>query len=290
MPDAVTITLDVGGSSVKSGIVDARFQVHDIRTTPLDSKGTSEHILSTLAKVIAVYLDAHETIRGIGIGFPSPFDYENGISLIQGVDKYEAILGINIGKALRERLNIADTIPIRFRNDAEAALVGEAIYGAGKPYSRFIGVTLGTGFGSSFIVDGERVSTGKGVPDEGFLFPIKFHGEQADEWFSTRGLLRRFADSERVFSSVAAAATAAESGDTSALQTFAMFGADMATFLAPFLRDFSAEALLVSGGISAAYPYFGEALESGIHVPVVRGSLGTEAALLGAADLILRQN
>ncbi len=216
--------------------------------------------------------------------------YENGISLIQGVDKYEAIYGINIGEALRKRLNLTDTIPIRFRNDAEAALVGEAIYGAGKPFSRFVGVTLGTGMGSSFIVDGERVTTGKGVPETGFLFPVDFRGKQADEWFSTRGLLRRFADAGQEFSSVTSAATAAEAGDTSALQTFAMFGSDMATFLNPFLQDFSAEALLVSGGIAAAHPYFEEALESGIHVPVVRGSLGTQGALLGAADLILRQS
>ena len=62
----------------------------------------------------------------------------------------------------------------------------------------------------------------------------------------------------------------------------------MADFLAPFLSEFSAEALLVSGGIAKALPLFADTLQAGITVPVVRGTLGTKAALLGAADLILR--
>lgn len=290
MAQSVTIALDVGGSSVKSGVVDANLQIKDIQSTALNSKGSAEHILSTFASIVADYRAKYDLIRGIGIGFPSPFDYDNGISLIQGVDKYEAILNINIGQAIRERLDLPKDSVIRFRNDAEAALVGEAVYGAGKPYERFIGLTLGTGLGSSFIVDGQRVVSGQGIPETGFLFPVDFRGEQADEWFSTRGLLRRFADAGKPFASVASASTAAQAGDVLTQQIFADFGADMAEFVAPFLHNFSAEALLISGGIAAAYPLFGEALRTGLSVPVVRGSLGTKAALIGAADLILRQD
>jgi len=193
-----------------------------------------------------------------------------------------------VGKAIREGVNQPDLL-IRFRNDAEAALVGEAVYGAGKPYARFIGLTLGTGMGSSFIVDGKRVESGKGIPDGGFLFPVKFRDEQSDEWFSTRGLLRRFEQAGKPFDSVAEGAKAAIS-DSTIQQTFVDFGRDMATFIQPFLDSFEAEALLVTGGIENTYHLFGEALENGVSVPVIRGELGTKAALLGAADLILRQD
>lgn len=280
------IALDVGGSSVKSGVVDNDSRVHDIRSTALDSKGSAENILATLAKIVTNYLQQYSSVRGIGIGFPGPFDYDKGISLIQGVDKYEAIFDINIGDAIRERLE-QENVLIRFRNDAEAALIGEAVYGAGRPFSRFIGVTLGTGIGSSFIVDGARVSSGKGIPDGGFLFPVDFQGEQADEWFSTRGLLRRFQAVDEPFSSVS---EAAQSESPAIKQAFAEFGEDMAAFLSPFLSEFEADALLVSGGIAAAYPLFGDTLEANVNVPVVVGELGTKAALLGAADLILRPN
>ena len=230
------------------------------------------------------YLDKYDSVRGVGIGFPSPFDYDNGISLIQGVDKYEAIFEVDIGAAIRERVNHPDLV-IRFRNDAEAALVGEAVYGAGQPFSRFIGLTLGTGIGSSFIENGKRVKSGEGIPDGGFLFPVEFRGKQADEWFGTRGLLARFEEAGISFPTVAEAAQTAENNDT-VKEAFVSFGADLACFVQPFLEVFQAEALLVSGGIANAYPLFGDALESGVSVPVVRGELGTKAALLGAADLL----
>jgi glucokinase len=92
-------------------------------------------------------------LLGVAFGFPGPFDYEAGICLIEGVEKYGALYGVNIRDAIRTRLDLGD-LPILFRNDAEAAVVGETRYGAGRNYPRVIGVTLGTGCGSAFLVDG----------------------------------------------------------------------------------------------------------------------------------------
>jgi glucokinase len=283
MPENI-IALDVGGSSVKSGLVDSEQQIHDTFSTPVDSNGSAESILSTFAGIVQHYLDKHTDIRGVGLGFPSPFDYPNGICLIQGVQKYESIYGVNIGEAIRERLNRPDLL-IRFRNDAEAAIVGEALYGAGQPFRRFIGLTLGTGMGSSFIADGKRVTDVEGVPEGGFLFPVLYRGIQSDEWFSTRGLLGRFEAIGQPMPSVSEAAKAAEN-NPAIRQAFEEFGADMAEFIAPFARSFGAEALILLGGIAAAYPLFGKPLEAGLPVPVIIGALGGNAALLGASDLI----
>src|SRR5688572_14550831 len=115
------LALDVGGSSVKSGLMDGQQQIHERLSSPLDSNGSAESILQTFAGIVEHYLAAHE-LRGVGIGFPSPFDYARGICLIQGVQKYESIYGVNIGEAIRQRLNRPDLL-IRFRNDAEAAIV-----------------------------------------------------------------------------------------------------------------------------------------------------------------------
>jgi glucokinase len=283
MPENI-IALDVGGSSVKSGLVDSQQQIHDSFSTPLDSKGSAESILSTFAGIVQHYLEKHSDIRGVGLGFPSPFDYPKGICLIQGVQKYESIYGVNIGEAIRERVHQPDLL-IRFRNDAEAAIVGEALYGAGQAFRRFIGLTLGTGMGSSFIADGKRVEAGQGVPEGGFLFPELYRGIQSDEWFSTRGLLGRFEAIGQPMPSVAEAARAAES-NPAIRQAFEEFGADMAEFIAPYAREFGAEALILLGGIAAAYPLFGKSLEAGLPIPVLVGALGGNAALLGAADLI----
>lgn len=277
------LALDVGGSSVKSGLMDGQQQIHERLSTPLDSKGSAESILQTFAGIVEQYLAAHE-LRGVGIGFPSPFDYANGICLIQGVDKYESIYGVDIGEAIRERVKKPDLL-IRFRNDAEAAIVGEALYGAGRAYRRFIGLTLGTGMGSSFIADGKRVEAGQGVPEGGFLFPVLYRGIQSDEWFSTRGLLARFEAAGYPMATVAEGAEAAES-NPAIRKAFEEFGADMGEFIAPHAEAFGAEALILLGGIAAAYPLFGKSLEAMLPIPVMKGDLGGDAALMGAADLI----
>ncbi|MEZ4637552.1 MAG: ROK family protein [Caldilineaceae bacterium] len=80
---------------------------------------------------------------------------------------------------------------VRFRNDAEAAIVGEARFGAGRGLHRLIGLTLGTGSGSAFLIGGVPQIGGPGVPPNGWIYPLLFEGTQADDVFSIRGLLGR---------------------------------------------------------------------------------------------------
>jgi hypothetical protein len=63
----------------------------------------------------------------------------------------------------------------------------------------------------------------------------------------------------------------------------------LGAFLAPYVRDFGAEIVLVLGGIARSLALFQSDLASMLPVPVVAGALGTDAALLGAADLLSRQ-
>ncbi|WP_420645847.1 ROK family protein [Candidatus Leptofilum sp.] len=279
------ITLDVGGTSVKSGVVsDDGRMLTNLTTTPINSQGTGAEIVDTLAGIIQSYLDqiGNLPLLGVGIGFPGPFDYEQGISHIQGVAKYEAIYGLNIGKALRQRLGLPD-LSIRFRNDAEAAIVGEVVYGVGRPFSRIIGLTLGTGCGSAFLVNGRAVSEGVGVPPNGWLYPILFNGQQADEWFSIRGLLTALRQAGIEVADVKTAVQLAEEGDTAVQQVFIEFGQNLGAFLRPWVEDFQADVVLLQGGIANALPLFEQSLSAALSVPVLQGKLGATAALLGAA-------
>jgi glucokinase len=187
--------------------------------------------------------------------------------------------------ALRSRLDLGD-LPILFRNDAEAAVVGEARYGAGRDYRRLIGVTLGTGCGSAFVVDGVPVTSGPGVPPNGWLYPALFHGLRADDLFSRRGLEARLRAAGGAQRSVKDAAAAARAGDAGARQVFEEFGADLGIFLNSFVVTFAAEAVLVLGRIAGAIDLFGPPLREALSVPALPGKRGADAALLGAADLL----
>lgn len=284
------IALDVGGTSVKSAIVTragtALPTVDATRTTSIDSQAAAGVIVEQLAAIIAAHRqelgDTH--LAGIAFGFPGPFDYAMGISRIQGVVKFETIYGLNVGRALQGQPGLAD-VPVRFRNDAEAAIVGEARYGAGAAYRRVIGVTLGTGCGSAFLIDGAPATDGPGVPPDGWLYPFPVQGRQADDVFSIRGLMGALASAGVASPDVRSAAILARQGDAEAAAVFARFGQELGGFLQPWVADFRADAVLLQGGIANAFDLFGITAAAGISAPLLPGILGENAALLGAAEL-----
>ena len=280
------VAIDVGGTSVKSGVVSDEGKVlGKVQHTPIDSRGDAESILGTFAEILKKHLDEAENCAGIGFGFPSPFDYPKGICLIHGLEKYEAIYEMNIGDELRKRVEVGE-LPIRFRNDAEAAIIGEYFYGVGQPYNRVIGVTLGTGCGSSFIVDGVRVEEGAGVPDGGFLFPEMYKGVRIDDYFSKRGLEKMLLEAG-ITPEIPRAAEFARSGNENTKKVFKQFGRDLGACLEPYVRPFEAEAVLVLGGISATFDLFSVPMNDELSVVALQGSIPREAPLLGAAQLVL---
>ena len=282
------IALDVGGTSVKSALIAPGGRVlGEPAITPIDSSGEAESILGTFAQIISIHLGQAQSsdFLGVALGFPGPFDYAAGICLIEGVEKYGSINSVNMRDALRARLDLGE-LPIRFRNDAEAAAVGEARYGAGRDYQRLIGVTLGTGCGSAFLVDGVPITSGPGVPPNGWLYPMLFRGIRADDTFSRRGLEARLRAAGITELSVKDSAVAARSGDVTACQVFESFGADLGMFLDSFAVAFAAEAVLVLGRIAGAIDLFGPPLRQALSVSALPGERGPDTALLGAADLL----
>ena len=285
---ARVIALDVGGTSVKSALVaPGALVIGKPSITSIDSSGEADNILGTFAQIISTYIDESHTsdLHGVAMCFPGPFDYAAGICLIEGVEKYSAIYGVDMRESLRARLDLRD-LPILFRNDAEAAVVGEARYGAGRDDRRLIGVTLGTGCGSAFLVDGLPVTSGPGVPPNGWLYPMLFRGRRVDDVFSQRGLESHLRAAGVTELNVKAAAAAARAGDVGARQVFEAFGTDLGTFLDSFAAGFAAEAVLVLGRIAGAMDLFGPPLRHALSVPALPGERGPDAALLGAADLL----
>jgi len=278
------IALDVGGSSVKSGLVQADGSVHFVSHTPLNSQGAKEDILQVFVNIIQMHLDKTypDELLGIAFGFPGPFDYENGLCLIQGQSKYDNLYQVNVRDELITLYGFNKSI--LFCNDAEAAVIGEANYGAGQGFDRVIGITLGTGLGSGFIINGVSVHQGQGVPPNAELFPLKFKGKRADDLFSTRGLIQRFQQKGFYYSNVTEAAKDVKHGNKLLANVFRQFGKDLGQFLHPFIDSFAADVLIVLGGIAGSLAYFSVALQGQLNIPVRPGEL-QGAALLGAASL-----
>ncbi|MBN1351042.1 ROK family protein [candidate division KSB1 bacterium] len=296
------IALDVGGTSVKSAIVSSEGKLANgsIRQTPIESKGSREIIISTFADAIKTLLhfarDQKFVIAGIGIGMPGPFDYENGISLIKGVDKYESIYGLNLKMEFRKRLNLACEYPIYLENDGWAFTRGEAWMGAGKGYTRVIGLTLGTGLGSGFVLNDEIALEGKGIPPLAWIGGMRYENGIVDDRISRRGIIKRYLELNAHGSSqidVKEIAQKAEKGDLTALRSFEETGRILGQILLPVISSFQPECIIVGGKIAHSYHLMSNSLEGTIrasisNIEIFRAQNIEYSALLGAGRFLFK--
>ncbi|MEO6637791.1 MAG: hypothetical protein ABIN25_05920, partial [Ginsengibacter sp.] len=90
--------VDIGGSHITAGIVDLksrRLAKDSLIRRHVNSKGSAEEILDAWAKVIGQLFSSYPFIqKKVGIAMPGPFDYKKGISLVQGVDKFESLFNL----------------------------------------------------------------------------------------------------------------------------------------------------------------------------------------------------
>ena len=283
----LVIALDVGGTSVKSAIVSENGDlIGGPKRTPVDNQASADAILNTFTAIIQEHRkELHGAqLVGVAFGFPGPLDKEAGISYIRGVEKFDALYKVNLRQGLQQRLGW-DDLAILFRNDAEAAIVGEARYGVGRPHTRVIGITLGTGLGSAFLVHGKPVTTGAGVPADGWLYRIPFKETLADEVFSIRGLISAVHEAGIEVDNPKTAADLARQNHQTARTVFKKFGHLLGEFLAPWVAGFQPDILILQGGIANAMDLFEPALSEELPVDILQGKLDTKAAVLGAAAL-----
>lgn len=285
-----SIGVDIGGSHVTSGMFEHsnKCLVEDsIVTLPVDNSASKSEILfrwaSAIQKTMAIC--GTKEVKGVGMAVPGPFDYCNGISLIRGVQKFDSLYKVNIREELASRLNLSAD-QIRFINDAASFSIGEAKYGEASAFKRCVAITLGTGFGSCFLDNGKPRVEGIDVPEHGVLYD-KYHGSNmADDLFSTRGLVGKYASLTGVKVGGVVEICQLAKENAQAIQVLNDFGVELGRFLKPHLTLFNAEVLVLGGNISKAYPYFGETLEKQLPgIKVLVSKLNEYAALIGGASL-----
>src|SRR5690606_7636854 len=102
------------------------------------------------------------------------FDEASGSFRIVDQGKFEALHGVPLLPGLLARLPRLSHLPAVFVNDARAFALGEICFGAARGEGRVLVLTLGTGCGSAFAVDGQLVTSGPGVPEGGYVYSLKY--------------------------------------------------------------------------------------------------------------------
>jgi len=140
------IGVDLGGTNIKIGIVSDKGKLIKKTSIKTEAEGGPKKIISNIKKCIDEILVKNKyKIRGIGIGCPGVVSTKKGT--VENPPNLPGWEKVNLGSLLKKELGIS----VHVENDANAAAIGELIFGAGKKYSSFIMVTLGTGVGGGIV-------------------------------------------------------------------------------------------------------------------------------------------
>src|SRR5436853_2562276 len=147
------IGVDIGGTNTKYGIVNHRGEIiekGDIRT---DAYPKIEDYIEALYKTLAPLITKHAQegiIKGIGVVAPNGNYYTGTIEYAPNLP-WKGI--IPLAKLIENKFHL----PVSLTNDANAAAIGEMMYGAAKGMKDFIMITLGTGVGSGIVANGKLI-------------------------------------------------------------------------------------------------------------------------------------
>jgi glucokinase len=142
------IGFDIGGTRVKGGIVDETGKLLVFDDIPTDTVNMVTDLAWFTNKLIDKAGLKREDIVGIGMGIPGMIDSDNGVIIFAGNLDWKNF-------PIAYELSAMTGYGVKITNDANAAALGEARFGAGKEYSDSILVTLGTGVGGGIVIGGK---------------------------------------------------------------------------------------------------------------------------------------
>ncbi len=315
---AYYIGVDIGGMSIKAGIVDesGRILVKD-SIVPRVEEGQSaitEDMYHLCEKVCAKANMKLDDVTGIGFGSPGTVDTAKGvITFAANLGFYRYNLIKEFGRLWYCKLAVG--------NDANCAALGETRFGSGQNKKNTLFVTLGTGVGTGFIVDGKILTGHKGAGSEGGHICIRMGGERCscgekgcwEAYASATALIRQTQQAieknpESMLKTIAlrdgevtgkTAFEAAKLGDPVAEKVVDTYARYVATGIVLLTNVFRPEIVMIGGGVSNA----GSALIDRVtrivnrhcfgsrkvnDVPeIVQASLGNDAGIIGAASLVM---
>lgn len=310
----IAIGIDIGGTSIKGAAIESNGKAYETFSMPIIKGEPGVMTIRRLANLVKDYI-AHfnlgKEIVGIGIGCPGT------LNVVTGVVEYSNNLGWS-------QLHVVDIMhevlpyPIRLANDANAAALGEAKYGAGREYSSIIMLTLGTGVGGGIVIDGKLYEGNLGKAGELGHVVIQVDGEECT--CGRRGCLEAYASASALIrdtkkamlkhkrsllwklcpdiDKIGAKITfdAAKQGDPTAIELIDNYVKYLGEGILNYCNIFRPEAIVLSGGVANAGYFLFDKLINYVserdygyketpEVKILPAQLGYDSGKIGAAAL-----
>lgn len=258
-------SFDVGGTSIKAGIVSKDGVILASKSVPTKKSLKTNSLASTIVTLSNEILSENNLrlsdALGIGVGLPGLVDTKNGVL------KFSGNLGLKDYK-IAEELKSLINLPVKVANDADISTLAELYAGAGKDFSSFIMLTVGTGIGGGLVLDGHLIASDY----SGEIGHMKVAGENAlkctcgecgcyETIASTSALVSQTADAmrknpdskmwEKYTPETVTGKTVFEfSNDKTAKQVLKQFIQNLGDGIVSLVNVFKPDAIIIGGAIS----------------------------------------
>jgi len=172
--DTLVVGVDIGGTKVAAGLVDRKGEIKSqIRTPMVANRSAAEGLAAVISAIDLLFAQdekARVLVRGIGICAPGPLDPNTGVVVNPpNVPCWRDFpLAAEVAKVY--------DVPVKVENDANAAALAEAVWGAGRGFDYIFYATIGTGIGTGLVCD-KRIYNGRtGAAGEGGHMSIDYNG------------------------------------------------------------------------------------------------------------------
>ncbi len=318
------IGVDLGGTAIKVASVSRDGRLLSDHTLPTEAAKGPEVVIANMLAGIQTVL--HETFKthsrelllGVGVGVPGVVSLDGGtISYPPNLPGWQVV---RLGDILRAELERRETLslPVFVENDANVAALGESHFGAGRQFSDFVMITLGTGVGGGIIMNNKIYRGVTGAAGELGHITIDYRSERIHAGIrgSIEGLIgqRRIVEYARSllektpspilhelcqgdFSVLDAKqlSMAAQRGDAVAIETWRFVGEVLGAGLGSLVSVLDIRKFVIGGGVSGAgdfilnparehlYQYTLRSMHEGLEI--LPAQLGNRAGMMGAAAL-----
>ena len=275
--------IDIGGINTAFGLVDEKGEIFAesvISTKAYPKFSDYPRYINDLAEAMKALMDSvgfDFSLVGIGVGAPNANYYKGTVEMPANLWKYSTP---DEGKEEERNFNFADdlgkhflNVPVYITNDANAATIGEMVYGGAKGMKDFIMITLGTGVGSGFVANGEMIYGHDGFAGEFGHVIVERGGRECG--CGRKGCLETYASAigikrtafellavmndptplrELTFNQVDSAMLSqlAVKGDPIAKEAYRLTGQKLGYALADAVTITSPEAIFIFGGLAKA--------------------------------------
>jgi glucokinase len=318
VPGGFVIGVDVGGTKVAAGIVTRDGTIEAHTRAPMKADGDAEAGLGAVKAVIDSLLqrkgDQSSVLRGIGICSPGPLDPHTGVVI------NPPNLPCWRNFPLASRIAEACGVPVKLENDANAAALAEALWGAGRGYQNVFCATLGTGIGTGIVFGGKVYHGRTGAAGEGGHISIDYRGPLCrcgkrgciEAYASGPAIVRRTCDKlyaqaafdsaildlaggNRAAISSEMVGQAYEAGDRMAAEILQETAELLTHWLGTIVDLLEPDILIMGGGVAAMLRPFFDQIRNRLpgcsvnsrcqEIPLVMAAYGNQAGIAGGAAL-----